>query len=118
MPNSIEAFSPASTTQQLQDEMSQLVSSDEKMHHILAYYPHHYKGQFHKRGPDERLHIMKDEWEDIIARFQSNAVGNSYTGYYSGGEMGAEEAHLPQSTIKEGKRPESTTTPVQKEAEY
>ncbi|KAJ7712259.1 hypothetical protein B0H14DRAFT_3902369 [Mycena olivaceomarginata] len=120
MPNSIEAFSPASTTQQLQDEMSQLVSSDEKMRHVLAYYPHHYEGQFHERGPDERLHIMKDEWEDIIARLQSNAIGNSYTGYYSGaqGEIGAEEVRSPQSTVKEGKRPESATTPVQKEAEY
>ncbi|KAJ7821103.1 hypothetical protein B0H14DRAFT_3471788 [Mycena olivaceomarginata] len=59
---------------------------------------------------------MKDEWEDIIARLQNNAVSNSYTGYYAGtqGGTGAEEAQLFQSSVKEGKRPESVTTPARK----
>ncbi|KAJ7671897.1 hypothetical protein B0H14DRAFT_2657317 [Mycena olivaceomarginata] len=94
-------------------------SPEEKMHHVLAYYPHHYKGQFHERDPDERLHIMKDKWEDIIARLQNNAVSNSYTGYYAGtqGDTGAEEARSFLSSVKEGKRPESVFTPVQKERE-
>ncbi|KAJ7802038.1 hypothetical protein B0H14DRAFT_2614762, partial [Mycena olivaceomarginata] len=109
LPQSIEAFSPASTTQQLQDEMSQLTSPEEKMRHVLACYPHHYEGQFHERDPEERLHIMKDEWEDIIGRLQNNAVSNSYTGYYAGtqGETGAEKARSFLSSVKEGKQPES-----------
>jgi hypothetical protein len=54
------------------------------MCHVLVYYLHHYEGQFHERDSNERLHIMKDNWEDIIARLQNNAVSTSYTGYYTG----------------------------------
>ncbi|KAF8146734.1 hypothetical protein K438DRAFT_1990248 [Mycena galopus ATCC 62051] len=72
LPDSITDFSPASTTAKLQEEVKNLETADEKMRHVLAYYPHHYEGASTQRDERDRMRILRDDWLTIIQNLQGN----------------------------------------------
>ncbi|KAJ7884947.1 hypothetical protein B0H13DRAFT_1889722 [Mycena leptocephala] len=61
-PDSIEAFSPASTSASLSLALKNFPSEDNKLRQIIAYYPHHNQNLVEHT---DRLHVMTASWESI-----------------------------------------------------
>jgi hypothetical protein len=68
LPDSIEAFSPHSTTADLTEGLQVLDNSDQKMRHMLAYYPHHNNRPRLREDVSERLQILSADWQDIVLK--------------------------------------------------
>lgn len=62
-------FSPTSTSVDVTEGLKTLETSDQKLRHLVAYYPHHNQGMTH----DQRLHIMSDSWDGIFKRAEDDA---------------------------------------------
>ncbi|KAJ6469236.1 hypothetical protein DFH09DRAFT_1111217 [Mycena vulgaris] len=106
-PDSIEAYSPISTTVGMQEELKAIDGSDLKLRHMLAYFPHHNGGLHDHR---DRLHVMSDDWETIIRRGQEGYQVASEADVLGEFErtvaLSEEQSRIDRSdgTIKAGKR--------------
>ncbi|KAJ7603596.1 hypothetical protein FB45DRAFT_1014153 [Roridomyces roridus] len=70
MPESIEVFSPVSTTQSVTEGLRELDSNEQKAKHMLAYYPHHNES-FH--GVRDSLGVVTSSWSSLDDRLHAQA---------------------------------------------
>ncbi|KAJ6477131.1 hypothetical protein C8R47DRAFT_1220059 [Mycena vitilis] len=62
-PDSIEDYSPASTTMELKESLAEHKTGDARLRHLMAYYPHHNGGL---RDYQDRLRVMSADWDTVI----------------------------------------------------
>jgi hypothetical protein len=58
------ALSPTSTTVELEEGLKTLDGGDEKMRHMVTFYPHH---SIPGLRDDQRARILKEEWNSLVS---------------------------------------------------
>ncbi|KAJ7906579.1 hypothetical protein B0H13DRAFT_2333316 [Mycena leptocephala] len=107
-PDSIEDYSPASTTKELTEEMRKMPSDEARMRFMIAYYPHHNEQLSTHR---ERLDVITADWDTVAKLAQGEENREDVThglqehddNYQTHGQfnsvlyLGADEEHRPTS---------------------
>jgi hypothetical protein len=107
-PDSIEAFSPASTTNELTNELESMSPSGARQRFMLAYYLHHNeKLLLHS----DRLEVTTANWEEVLrlTRGKGNweeSAGSHNVHYQSQPDDTTQLFETEDDTVREGKQRE------------